>query len=369
MVTDLDASMAAQVEPVCRALRDEPLFHLSLHSKELFHSNLLAWFAERYLDEAVELFALLEVPRRVGSGGAVRREHRNLDLIVPLPGLAPVVIENKVFSLPDDRQLVDYSAAGFAGFKDPTLILLSLIPPSWPDRCLPTAHGTWRWVGYGELADALAPVARKLAESHDPIRRFAGDLLVHYVEMVRQLCQLVKLVGSPGSDDPVDFGEATKRELRDARVHDGLGKLRARLIEHRLRTEVGVEVGGHEIKWDSGFTRGGPLLEGFVLLSNGDQVGWQYQQGQWRLAVVTGVAGGSASQHAYVADRYRRYFDFAPLAEILGEVGAVSKAEVANDFNRFDPGFVYRYRKVPGLRVSQMCRLAKEYLELAAQLD
>lgn len=108
-------------------------------------------------------------------------------------------------------------------------------------------------------------------------------------------------------------------------------------------------------------------MEAFVLHPNGDRVGWQYQQGQWRLAVVVSqsVPGGSASQHAYVAEQYLGYFDFAPLEEILGEVGVGSKTEIAKGFNRFNPGFVYRYRKVPGLTTSQMCRLADEYLTMA----
>ena len=42
-------SVAAEL---ARALDAEPLFHMSLGSKELFHSNFIAWFARKYADEA-----------------------------------------------------------------------------------------------------------------------------------------------------------------------------------------------------------------------------------------------------------------------------------------------------------------------------
>src|SRR6202021_318629 len=40
-----------------RKLRNSPLFNLSLASKELFHSNFLAWLLEQYPNQVGPLFA------------------------------------------------------------------------------------------------------------------------------------------------------------------------------------------------------------------------------------------------------------------------------------------------------------------------
>ncbi len=58
----------------------------------------------------------------------VRREWRNLDLAVHEPGRSVLVIENKVFALPDTAQLDRY-----AGLAPPgaALVLLSLTDPRW----------------------------------------------------------------------------------------------------------------------------------------------------------------------------------------------------------------------------------------------
>jgi hypothetical protein len=65
------------------------------------------------------------------------------------------------------------------------------------------------------------------------------------------------------------------------------------------------QVAGLEVS----FSRGMPLLSGAVAMENGDRLFWQYQNGQWRLIVITAHHRGStpgiiARRHAYVADRY-----------------------------------------------------------------
>jgi hypothetical protein len=109
--------MDDEVSHLCAALSNEPLFHLSLHSKELFHSNFLAWFGENYPSEASEAFSAW-VPKRVGQSAVrVQREADHLDLAIELPGLAPFVVDNKVFAPPDEAQL-DLHASGPMGGLD-----------------------------------------------------------------------------------------------------------------------------------------------------------------------------------------------------------------------------------------------------------
>src|SRR5947208_16807386 len=87
------------------ALEKEPLFHMSLGSKELFHSNFLAWFADRFPEHAASVFCPWTDPMAEAPAGPSEREAGHLDLILHLPGLAPIAVENKVFSVPDEEQL------------------------------------------------------------------------------------------------------------------------------------------------------------------------------------------------------------------------------------------------------------------------
>ncbi len=45
----------------------------------------------------------------------VRREDKSLDLVIECAGYAPLVIENKMFSLPDEDQLARYGTGALVG--------------------------------------------------------------------------------------------------------------------------------------------------------------------------------------------------------------------------------------------------------------
>ena len=89
----------------CEELRVDALHNLSLGSKELFHSNFLAWFAQGYPHDAAEVFAAWVEPGDHGPGPTAERERAHLNLVLRLPHLRLIVLENKVWSLPDDTQL------------------------------------------------------------------------------------------------------------------------------------------------------------------------------------------------------------------------------------------------------------------------
>ena len=90
------------VATLCTALEKEPLFHMSLGSKELFHSNFLAWFADCFPEHAAAVFRPWTVPMTEAQADRSEREPAHLDLVLHLPGLAPIAVENKVFSVPDE---------------------------------------------------------------------------------------------------------------------------------------------------------------------------------------------------------------------------------------------------------------------------
>ena len=104
------SSGLGDLERIVGQLIDEPLLHVSLGSKELFHCNLLGWMCERFPQRARRVLAPWLRPDRHAVTDRVRREYRHLDLVIEFAGYAPLVIENKMFALPDEGQLDRYSA-------------------------------------------------------------------------------------------------------------------------------------------------------------------------------------------------------------------------------------------------------------------
>jgi hypothetical protein len=141
------------------------------------------------------------------------------------------------------------------------------------------------------------------------------------------------------------------------------------LIRSRL-DELGVA----EPAWphEVGFSNGAPLLAAFWTAGNNRYVGWQYQNCQWRLAMILGDVGGTARRmdRERLALEREEYFDFGRLQQALRTGN--SPTQYANHgslpFNAFEPAFLYRYRKVaPSTPVETIVELAVFYSRHAAE--
>jgi hypothetical protein len=165
------------VELIARELNSEPLARIMYGQRELFHSNFLAWFFDTLPALADTVF------RDLASDGdgmirRVDRERENLDLVLNWPGAAPLVIENKVFSLPEKTQLEQYLGKTTRWKGSPAAhILLSMSPPR--------EHvDEWTYMSYQELSERI-DVA--LADVDDAS---------YEVESVRRYSRVVRLLSA-----------------------------------------------------------------------------------------------------------------------------------------------------------------------------
>lgn len=357
------------VKEMCAALRRQPLFHLSLHSKELFHSNFLGWLCEAHPVAAAEALDPW-VPAAGTNRLEVLRERSHLDLAVQLPGRASFVVENKVFSAPDESQLDQYAEGELAGFDNPVLLLLSLGTPGWPDGTYTTPSGrTWRHVSFADLATILSHALDGLNQAPT----FHRMLVEEYRTLVLTLERLALTVGRLASGEPVEVPRSTAEELRSIRLHDAIGKLRARAAVAAARAYTQALLPDVTIRWEANFTNGSPLMAAFVDKGNGDWLGWQYQHGQWRAAVITEKHKGRGEElrdmrAASVAARYGSWFDFTAIPTLVErEMSDVPPREASGGFNHYAPDFVYRYRKLPALTQDELLALSHHYLCAAAE--
>lgn len=358
--------MSDNIQRICDELSTEPLLHMSLHSKELFHSNVLAWLCEAYPQAASNTLSTWASNRDTDIH-SIQRERLNLDLTVQVPGLSPVIIENKVFSPPDESQLDRYSAKILKqkDLKSPTLILLSLTNPNWVNSRYVSKNGLeWLYVSYQDLAKALNLAVPTIAG-------FSGEVLGHYISFISRLHELVQDLVTPHADEPIGISSSTGDFLLRIRLKDAVEKLRARSAVASMQRAIDPILKRTPATFKAAYTNGKPLLEAFIDCRNGDRIGWQYQNDQWRLAIITKKhAGRSKSlreqRHKSVGERYAKWFDFSPISELIGRnISEVPSFEFDGRYYGYNPDFVYRYRKLPDLTVSELETLSHHYLTKA----
>jgi hypothetical protein len=367
----------ADITKMVEELLDEPLTHLMLGHRELFHSNLLAWFFENLEVPSDAVFKQL-TPEVVAKNNDVKRqvyrEADHLDLWFQWPNRRPLVIENKVFSLPDEEQLRDYIPKIFRlskKFKLGTASawLLSLSNPNWENTYQKDSNWLvhkkvirhpkdgdleWHWLSYEKLADLirqeLPPENVRVSYEVDTMRRYA--------KFVEGLSKLAESVVVRGQNETVALPEYVERALKShdphsptARLRVSLSKLRAASIVPFVEKALRENNVGHT-KVETKLTNSQPLIDWFgsILGEQYWQAGWQLQGDQFRLAIranpeklKTDKRGRTKSEE--FAKTRPGYFDFKDLDKILN-TETEGSAPIDKEFNGYEPDFSCRYKKI-----------------------
>jgi hypothetical protein len=304
-----------------------------------------------------------QVPRNGHAREArVRREWRNLDLVVEHPGRSPLVIENKVFSLPDTVQLNAYAAGKLHGLDHPVLVLLSLVAPGWPDGSWTTPNGLiWRYRSYEELCAGLRPCLPDLRRTDG----FGADVFERWLDLIDKLVRLVAEVGSPAGAEPLLLPEEAVAILKSARLDATVQMMRCLHVSSLVRAELVREIAHDGVIVRTAMSRGQGIVEMFTAETT-PCFGWQIQEGQFRLVYLTGPGAGHGPGQTRRAAReqearaYGDHFCFDQARTLPGDTGPERPVTAPNAplaFNGFAPDFVYRSIRAPDLTVEQVVRL------------
>lgn len=362
-------------EDISNVLQTEALGRIMFGNSELFHSNMLAWIFETFPREADEVFGSLVNTDTAGAGTRkVERERENLDLVMQWPDRGSLVIENKVFSVPDPGQLEKYSGK-LSKWKQPVggVFLLSPTRHTFLERGYSTAfrfkNGSpivWQQLSFDMLAESLELAFDGIPNSYE-------------TETVRRYCTVLR--GLSGFMARAAIGSLQEEAFLDAVVLaqtlpkqavTGLVKARAGHVAATLckeLAEAGISAGGVE----NGLSHSQPQVSWFKPTWAGGQkilTGWQYQEGVLRLAVVLKHLAGRGQQaklkRAEFARQYPELFSFDHLDAILGTTGTALSCSSKQEgpFGHFDPDFVYRYKKTEGLSVQQLIDLTVAHATL-----
>ncbi|WP_329462279.1 PD-(D/E)XK nuclease family protein [Streptomyces sp. NBC_01431] len=337
------------------SIETNPMFAMSLGGKELFDSNLLAWFVQHH-PEAADALLQTWTDTAARSPVTVVREWKNTDLVLRSDDCM-LVIENKAFALPDESQLDRYATKLTNDMGDASaLVLLSLTAPTWPTHTYttPTGH-MWTWRSYLDLAAVLRS-AQPAVTRRDP---YAGATLERWLGLLGDLGALVSTVGCPSPEEPLMLPKEQRSLLTTARLDAPVQKMRCQAVAALLRAR-GVAA-------EAKLTNGTGLVEWFTP-GPGLRLGWQLQGEQFRLAAIVpqehpGFGRNAAARLARqdAAHEYLRFFRF----DALPTSEPVRPAD--GGWLRFDPSFVYRYVPMSGVTMDQIVTAGTE-LTRQAQL-
>lgn len=232
-----------------KTLQDNVAFQLSLTSKELFHSNFLAWLAED--KDTTDVFKEL-LQNCFGAEGfdfkqndmTVKREYMNFDFCIcdnKDSNKVRFVLENKFKSLPYQEQLEEYQEKVETSNKNSEVhyCLLSLAQ-GYKD------FGDWKVVTYEEYAEAL----RKANESKNN-NLFKKELINTYCNFIKTFSDHIKESLKEVCDKDIINSDAkwdvltNHQEFCEIRCNDVWQKIVmqhcAKILANKIKDDFGVE--------------------------------------------------------------------------------------------------------------------------------
>lgn len=376
-------------EEIKNVLLCSPLFNLSLSSKELFHSNFLAWLGEHHRAFFLAVFRDMGCSFNLSDCDySIRREYENFDLCMLAPdGHIAFIIENKVKSLPRVEQLKEYEEKVVRKQKSlPEDLMLLSLATEFPDKDI-VERSPWKVCHYHQLSEALQ--RHKALLSADP---YAVALVDDYCQVIECLHQLAQS-WLPTASETFLLAPEEKDFCQQLRVGDLQDKIRYSQLFEELNRQLreiyrvlpGADV--NSIKCDSdyirkvytnyGFTHAQGLLEvkikfseDYVLLIQlqGDKychcVEWitdrpiPNEHEAWRLTCALKDSVSAFLQ----TDELPAVFPSVCLDEATST--RRRKDSLTRNFNKYGNKFLYQYRKIKEeATVSEVLRAMKEEVD------
>ncbi len=322
-------------------LKKSPLFNLSLASKELFHSNFLAWFFENHKAETLLFFQQKFPFFQLKELIKVERERKYIDITLCFNDGYRILIENKVKSLPEKSQLDSYNAKLIRNKE--VLILLSL----YPDEYKP-------FISYNEILDWIEEINNPLAQSSVEDIKKDYYIITDYIDFTRNLVKISNLLIQ--YDTNFDFHSRSDlyRNFFSIRLHDIFHKIKYNGIKDRvseiiykwLREELCIPHEDHfkVFSANSYFSRG-TAASNFNIPINGSKEKRKYfeiqlQDNMLRFMLFSNYCVKRQKQINDV-ELFKGFFSMAD-----NNYSVLKRPGMRNDFNKYGGYIIYKYLTV-----------------------
>ena len=155
--------------PKLNALAANPMFKLSLGSKELFHSNFLEflWVLDKtkFINMLRDILGQPQLLATITSNLELDREKHNFDICIYHKGvkkeIIDIIIENKVKSIPYKEQLDKYTSK----VGPSTVRILLSLAKNFPS-CQDIKDDGWKIITYDDLANGIKKHYGQLANKY-----------------------------------------------------------------------------------------------------------------------------------------------------------------------------------------------------------
>jgi len=353
-------------------LENSPLFNLSLGSKELFHSNFIAWLWKQYPEQLYDIFKdmLPNAAKSKKSISAIFREKQNIDLYVEYDDNYRVVIENKVKSLPNESQLKEYSNK-FKDKQKTDFVLLSLTRPSFftDGKDSHAIDGAiWNFMSYEKLSDGMNRLESLIPKEYH--RELWKDYSL-FISTLSKLADECRIIWKK------DFF-SNFSELNKLRIHDLIDKLKYEELAEDVKNEINsldnlksnfsivnlpwVEMPKNAVRIASGMTRSVGLFDLKYAVKGADKkngsavIGVQLQGEHLRLffeIIGKDNHAENIANELYDKGLWFNFKDFPGLDKI-DEYPLKNKR-----FNTFGNSFYYRSKKIGSLNKKELNDISK----------
>lgn len=247
-----------QTKEALRRLSDQsPVFHLSMASMELFHSNLLNWAINTFgYDFAVLLFS----KKRLGSGMhpvTSKTEDKKIDLTVR-SGKHTIYLENKLKSLPDEDQLSRYfsKVQKYDRGEGHEKHFVLLHPDLLGSRGKDSGSGEWVSITYSKVVRAIGKAITEGVITEEYHRSLLKDYASYVERLLKMMRSFMPLWDT--TEDYLAYGKGSIHDLMAQHgLHDLYDKHRFGYLE-RMIDEHLEKSGMSRADYDTntGFTRG-----------------------------------------------------------------------------------------------------------------
>lgn len=228
-------------------LKANPIFRMSLGSKELFHSNFLEFLWNLDNSKFIEVINAILPNRKeivLKPESVFDREKENFDICIhhcefkikknggqgkQTKDVYDLIIENKVKSIPRKDQLEEYEEKA-KGKGNPVFLLLSLVRDFPCKTDLVNANSSWIVVHYDKLKEAIENHYKNVDE--------------HNLKYITDYCQFIEQMHNLQDYMIQDFANQVyydKEELdeyKKLRIHDLYIKLRGAMFITRLKEKL-----------------------------------------------------------------------------------------------------------------------------------
>ena len=217
-------------------LQKNLVFHLSLNSKELYHSNLLNSIATKYPNLFNKVLENLKVDFKISEEQMPKREHNNLDFcVLDEKGTIVFALENKFKSIPYKEQLDKYN--GTIGNEDAQRVLLTL-STNFPDKeAIKQLNPKWKIVTYEVYIDALqnALEDENLNNELEKEWEFDKQLYIRYCNWVSTIAKYINVKLNSQNKKWRDMFDS---DLEEIRMNDIWQKVYVNHIVEQLKKNI-----------------------------------------------------------------------------------------------------------------------------------